>query len=167
MANQIHDDILENAWSKEAGAFTMAYDSEAFDASNLLMLHYKFLPPDDARIISTVNAYYDQLVKNGFMFRYDIEDDFGAPKNAFIVCTFWMINALYLIGEKEKARQMFDDLLKHRNHLGLLSEGIEVYTGRLTGNFPQAYSHLAHIQSAFTLETEYNWLDEEISIKML
>ncbi len=72
------------------------------------------------------------------MFRYDIEDDFGAPKNAFIVCTFWMINALYLIGEKEKARQMFDDLLKHRNHLGLLSEGIEVYTGRLTGNFPQA-----------------------------
>jgi GH15 family glucan-1,4-alpha-glucosidase len=167
VANQIHDDILKHAWSKRAEAFTMSYESEAFDASNLLMLHYKFLPSDDARIISTVNTYYNHLVKNDFMFRYKIEDDFGAPKNAFIVCTFWMINALYIIGEKTKARQMFDHLLKHRNHLGLLAEGVEIDTGRLTGNFPQAYSHLALIQSAFTLETDYNWLDEDISIKML
>jgi GH15 family glucan-1,4-alpha-glucosidase len=167
VANQIHDDILNHAWNKQAEAFTMSYDSEAFDASNLLMLHYKFLPSDDARIISTVNTYYDHLVKNDFMFRYKVDDDFGTPKNAFIVCTFWMINALYIIGQKAKARQMFDHLLKHRNHLGLLSEGIEIDTGGLTGNFPQAYSHLALIQSAFTLETDYNWLDEDISIKML
>ncbi len=101
------------------------------------------------------------------MFRYLMEDDFGYPENAFIVCTFWMINALYLIGEKEKARDMFEYMLKYRNHLGLLSEDIEIYTGRLTGNFPQAYSHLALIQSAFTLETDYNWLDENVSIKMI
>jgi GH15 family glucan-1,4-alpha-glucosidase len=167
LAGQIKNDILQNAWSNKAQAFTMFYGSEAFDASNLLMLHYNFLPPDDPRIISMVHAYYKRLVKNGFMFRYDVEDDFGEPENAFIVCTFWMINALYIIGEREKAQKMFDHILKYRNHLGLLSEDIEVYTGRLTGNFPQAYSHLAMIQSAFTLETQYNWLDEDQSFKML
>ena len=167
LAGQIKDDILQNAWSNEAKAFTMFYGSEALDASNLLMLHYNFLPPDDPRMISTVHEYYKRLVKNGFMFRYDTEDDFGKPENAFIVCTFWMINALYIIGEREKAQKMFDHILKYRNHLGLLSEDIEVYTGRLTGNFPQAYSHLALIQSAFTLETAYNWLDEDQSFKMI
>ena len=167
VADQIHRDILQHAWRKQAEAFTMSYDTTAFDASNLLMLHYNFLPADDARIVSTVNAYYAQLVQNDFMFRYRIEDDFGTPQNAFIVCTFWMINALYIIGEKARARRMFDNLLTYRNHLGLLSEGIEIDSGRLTGNFPQAYSHLALIQSAFTLETDYTWLDEDISIKML
>jgi GH15 family glucan-1,4-alpha-glucosidase len=131
------------------------------------MLHYNFLPPEDPRIISTVHQYYKRLVKNGFMFRYDIEDDFGQPENAFIVCTFWMVNALFIIGEREKAQKMFDHMLKYRNHLGLLSEDIEVCTGRLTGNFPKSYSHLALIQSAFNLETEYNWLDEDQSFKMI
>lgn len=164
LANQIKHDILRHAWNDEVGAFTMSYGSDAFDASNLLMLHYNFLPPTDERIVSMVQQYYARLVKNGFMFRYEIEDDFGTPENAFIVCTFWMINALYIIGEKTKAQQLFENILKYRNHLGLLSEGIEIYTGRLTGNFPQAYSHLALVQSAFTLETDYNWLDEDISI---
>jgi GH15 family glucan-1,4-alpha-glucosidase len=167
LATEIKNDILRHAWSQKNGAFMMYYGSDAVDAANLLMLHYNFLPPDDPRIVSTVHEYYKRLVKNGFMFRYDMEDDFGAPENAFVVCTFWMVNALYIIGEHKKARQMFDNILKHRNHLGLLSEDIEVYTGRLTGNFPQAYSHLALAQSAFTLETDYNWLDEDMSIKML
>jgi GH15 family glucan-1,4-alpha-glucosidase len=167
LATDIKNDILRHAWSEENQAFMMYYGSDAVDASNLLMLHYNFLPPDDPRIVSTVHESYRRLVKNGFMFRYDMDDDFGAPENAFIVCTFWMINALYIIGEREKAQQMFDNILKYRNHLGLLAEDIEVYTGRLTGNFPQAYSHLALVQSAFTLETDYNWLDEDISIKML
>ena len=167
LATEIKNDILRHAWSEENGAFMMYYGSDAVDASNLLMLHYNFLPPDDPRIVSTVHEYYKRLVKNGFMFRYDMEDDFGAPENAFVVCTFWMVNALYIIGEHKKAQQMFDNILKYRNHLGLLAEDIEVYTGRLTGNFPQAYSHLALVQSAFTLETDYNWLDEDISIKKL
>lgn len=166
LADRIKDDILVNAWNETAQAFTMYYGSDAFDASNLLMLHYNFLPPTDHRIVSTVMQYYKRLVKNGFMFRYDVEDDFGMPENAFIVCTFWMINALYITGEREKAQHMFDNILKYRNHLGLLSEDIEIYTGRLTGNFPQAYSHLALVQSAFTLETDYNWLDEDISAQM-
>jgi alpha,alpha-trehalase len=167
LAEQIKNDIILHAWSHGEQAFTMYYGSEVFDASNLLMLHYNFLPPEDSRIVSMVHAYYKRLVKNGFMFRYTMEDDFGRPKNAFIVCTFWMVNALYIIGERVKAQQMFDNILKYQNHLGLLSEDIEVYTGRLTGNFPQAYSHLALIHSAFTLETDYNWLDEHKSIQKL
>lgn len=167
IADIIKDDILKNAWNPRAESFTMYYGSDIYDASNLLMLHYKFLENHDERIVKTVNNYYKHLVKNGFMFRYTTDDDFGTPENAFIVCTFWMINALYLIGQREKARELFEHILKYRNHLGLLSEDIEVYSGRLTGNFPQAYSHLALIQSAFTLETDYNWLDKDISIKML
>ena len=86
-------------------------------------------------------------------------DEFGVPENAFIICTFWMINALYLIGEKQKAREMFDQMLTCANPSGLFSEDIEVTTHRLTGNFPQGYSHLAFIQTALLLETEYNWSD--------
>ena len=166
-ADIIKEDILRNAWNPDVESFTMYYGSDICDASNLLMLHYKFLENHDERIVKTVKNYYKNLVKNGFMFRYTTDDDFGTPENAFIVCTFWMINALYLIGEKKKARELFEHILKYRNHLGLLSEDIEVYSGRLTGNFPQAYSHLALIQSAFTLETDYDWLDKDISIKMI
>jgi GH15 family glucan-1,4-alpha-glucosidase len=163
-AAKIQYDILTNAWNDTLQSFTMYYGSSILDASSLLMLHYKFLPKDDARALSTVRNCYEHLVKNGFMFRYAAEDDFGKPENAFIVCTFWMINALFLIGEKQRARDMFDHMLRHGNHLGLLSEGIETQSGRLIGNFPQAYSHLALIQTAFVLETEYDWLDKDASL---
>lgn len=159
LAAKIKDDILISGWNENAGAFTMFYGSEQMDAANLLMLHYGFLNPEDPRMISTVRQTYKNLVINNFTFRYITEDDFGSPENAFIVCTFWMINALYLIGEEEKAREMFDNMIKHANPLGLFSEDIEVTTRRLTGNFPQGYSHLAFIQTLLLLETDYNWSD--------
>jgi GH15 family glucan-1,4-alpha-glucosidase len=89
--------------------------------------------------------------------RYTAHDEFGAPKNAFIVCTFWLINALYLTGRQDEARCMYEQMIARVNRLGLLSEDIEPDTGRLTGNFPQGYSHLALIQTAFLLETNYQW----------
>jgi len=159
MAEEIKIDILKNGWNEELKAFTMYYGSDIYDASNLLMLHYGFLGPKDPRMISTVQQYYGHLVKNHFTFRYITEDGLGMPKNAFIVCTFWMINSLYLIGEEQKARAMFENLLNSANHLDLFSEDIEVATKRLTGNFPQGYSHLAFIQTALLLETDYNWSD--------
>ena len=110
-------------------------------------------------IISTVKQTYDKLVKDNFTFRYVEEDEFGIPQNAFTVCTFWMINALYLIGENDKARNMFDNVIKCANYLGLFSEDIEPVSKRLTGNFPQGYSHLALIQTVLLLETQYNWGD--------
>jgi len=100
----------------------------------------------------------ETLVHNHFMMRYVSEDDFGTPRNAFIVCTFWMINALYLIGNESAAREMFAKVVQWRNHHGLFSEGIETDTGRLVGNFPQGYSHLALIQTVFLLETDYSWM---------
>ena len=163
MAEEIKIDILKNGWNKKLKAFTMYYGSDIYDASNLLMLHYGFLSSDDPRIVSTVQQYYKHLVKNGFTFRYITEDGLGIPENAFIVCTFWMINVLYLTGEEKKSREMFDNLLSAANHLNLFSEAVEVSTKRLTGNFPQGYSHLAFIQTALLLETDYNWSDASTS----
>ncbi|VAX35122.1 Glucoamylase [hydrothermal vent metagenome] len=159
LAEEIRIDILKNGWNEELQAFTMYYGSEIYDASNLLMLHYGFLPPDDPRIVSTVKQYRKHLVSKGFTFRYIAEDEFGAPENAFLVCSFWMINSLYLIGEEKEAREMFENVLSCANHLDLFSEDVEISTKRLTGNFPQGYSHLAFIQTALLLETDYNWSD--------
>ncbi len=159
LAEEIKIDILKNGWNEELQSFTMYYGSDVYDASNLLMLHYGFLPADDPRMVSTVKNSYKHLVKNNLTFRYIDEDEFGAPENCFIVCTFWMINALYLIGEVDKAREMFEEINSCSNHLGLFSEDVEITTKRLTGNFPQGYSHLAYIQSALLLETEYEWSD--------
>jgi len=157
LADEIKKDILEKGWNPQRQAFTAYYGAEHLDAANLLMMHYGFLPADDPRIISTVRKSYEELVCNQFAFRYRENDDFGRPESAFLVCTFWMINALYLIGEKDKAFAMFENALAHANYLGLFSEDIDVATGRLTGNFPQGYSHLAFIQTVLLLETNYNW----------
>jgi GH15 family glucan-1,4-alpha-glucosidase len=158
-AAMIKEDILTNGWNQKMQSFVMCYGSDQVDASTLLMLHYGFLDRRDPRIISTVRQIYKHLVRNNFVFRYIEEDDFGVPENAFIVCTFWMINALYLIGEEQKAREMFDNILRCANSYGLYSEDVEITTHRLTGNFPQGYSHLAFIQTVLLLETDYNWSD--------
>jgi len=157
VADEIKHDILTHGWDQELDSFVMFYGSKDFDASNLLMLHYGFLEPSDPRIKGTVASALKHLVRNGFVMRYTAQDEFGLPKNAFIVCTFWLINALYLTGRQEEAREMFDKAIAHANRFGLLSEDIEPETGRLTGNFPQGYSHLALVQTAFLLETNYQW----------
>ncbi|MFC1560170.1 glycoside hydrolase family 15 protein [Candidatus Margulisiibacteriota bacterium] len=159
LAGEIKQDILNKGWNDKIKAFSMFYGSDIYDASNLLMLHYGFLDRNDPKIISTVKQYYKHLVKNGFTFRYISDDEFGVPKSAFIVCTFWMINSLYLIGEKEKAAEMFNNITSSANKLGLFSEAIDINSGRLVGNFPQGYSHLSHIQTMFLLETDYDWSD--------
>jgi len=158
-ADEIKHDVLDKGWNEKKKAFTMYYGSEELDAANLLMLHYGFLGRDDQKMISTVRESVDALVKDEFAFRYVENDEFGLPENSFIVCTFWMINALYLIGEKERAMRMFDKMTLSANRFGLFSEDLETKTGRLTGNFPQGYSHLAFIQTALLLETDYNWSD--------
>lgn len=161
MATKVKEEILAKGWSKKAGSFTMYYGADILDASNLLMLHYGFLDSDDPKMISTVEQAYANLVRNDLVYRYVDADDFGLPENAFIVCTFWMINALYLIGQKRKAKKMFDNITGKVNYLGLLSEDIEISTGRLTGNFPQGYSHLALMQTILLFETEYDWSDSQ------
>jgi GH15 family glucan-1,4-alpha-glucosidase len=163
VADEIKQDVLKNGWDQELNSFVMFYGSKDLDASNLLMLHHGFLDAADPRIIGTVEASCQKLLRDGFVMRYTAEDEFGVPQNAFIVCTFWLINALYLTGRQQEAREMFHRVIGCANKFGLLSEVIEPKTGTLQGNFPQGYSHLALIQTAFLLETNYQWNAEDRS----
>ena len=148
LRSEIYNDIIENAWSDEKQAFTQSYGAEHLDASVLLMEPYGFIDAKDTRYVKTVKAIERELSHEGLLFRYKNVDDFGTPSSSFTVCTFWFINSLYKIGEKKKSKLMFDKLLSYSNHLGLFSEDIDFKSKRLLGNFPQAYSHLALIDTA-------------------
>lgn len=156
-AAKIKEEILAKGWNEKVGAFTMYYGSDHADAAVLLMLHYRFLPKNDPRMVKTVDFCFRELVRDGFAMRYTADDDFGRPENAFLISTFWMVNALYLVDRRKEAKEIFDRAVKSVNHVGLMSEGIETATGRQTGNFPQGYSHMAFIQTALLLETDYEW----------
>ncbi len=147
----IKKDILKKAWNEELGAFSQSYGSSDLDAANLLMEPFDFIEADDPKYISTVYATQKYLSKEGLMYRYRNEDDFGIPTSSFTICTFWLIEALFKIGEQEQSKQLFDRVLSYSNHLGLFSEDIEFKTKRLLGNFPQAYPHLALIETAIIL----------------
>ncbi len=148
VADEIKADILENGWNDEVKSFTQAYDNTFMDASLLLMEEYGFIAPDDEKFVQTVKAVKKELYHEGLMYRYVNPDDFGEPSSAFTICAFWMVRALYQIGEVEDAKEMFDGILKCSNHVGLFSEDIDFNTKALLGNFPQAYSHLAMINTA-------------------
>ena len=147
----IREDIIKNAWSDTAQAFTQAYGSDDLDASVLLMESYGFIDAMNPKFISTVKAIERELCNDGLLYRYKNKDDFGLPSSSFTICTFWFINSLYKIGEKQKAVEHFEKLLSYSNHLGLFSEDLDFKTKRLLGNFPQAYSHLALIETAINL----------------
>jgi len=139
---------MKKGWNEEVKSFTQAYGSKDLDASTLLMEAYGFIDATDDRYISTVKATQKELSKNGLMYRYKNRDDFGLPTSSFTICTFWLIQALDKIGERNQARELFDRLLTYSNHVGLFSEDIDFESKRLLGNFPQAYSHLALIETA-------------------
>tara|TARA_R110000787_G_scaffold55942_10_gene128874 strand:- start:773 stop:2572 length:1800 start_codon:yes stop_codon:yes gene_type:complete len=148
---EIKNDIHENAWNDEVQAFTQSYGSSEMDASVLLMESYGFIDAKDPKFMSTVDAIGKELNNDGLLYRYKNKDDFGLPSSSFTICTFWYINALSKIGKKEEATAQFEQLLSYSNHLGLFSEDIDFKTKRLLGNFPQAYSHLALIETAMNL----------------
>lgn len=148
LRTEIYNDIYQNGWNEEVGAYTQSYGSKDLDASTLLMEQYGFIKAKDPRFVSTVKATEKQLCRDGLLYRYKNQDDFGTPSSSFTICTFWFIDSLFKIGERERAKEMFDKLLSYSNHLGLFSEDIDFETKRLLGNFPQAYSHLALIETA-------------------
>lgn len=162
IADTIKEDIFANSWNEKVGAFTQFYGSKDLDAATLLMASYGFIDAKDERYIKTVKATEKELCEDGLMYRYKNEDDFGLPSSSFTICTFWMINALNAIGERKKAMEMFDQLLSYSNHLGLFSEDIDFKTKRLLGNFPQAYSHLALIETAIKFSKGETTEDEQI-----
>jgi len=160
LEKEIWNDIYESAWNEEVQAYTQSYGSKYLDASVLMMEAYGCVGAKDERFVKTVHAIEKELSHNGLLYRYKNEDDFGLPSSSFTVCSFWFVNALIKIGERKKARELFDKLLSYSNHLGLFSEDIDFETKRLLGNFPQAYSHLALIECAINFSKKER--DEEI-----
>jgi GH15 family glucan-1,4-alpha-glucosidase len=154
-ASRIHGEMLAKGWNEKRGAFTVAFGSEDLDASVLLLAELGAVEATDPRYISTVNAIEKELKRDLNVMRYSSADDFGLPETAFLICRFWLIDALWAIGRREDARDMFLDALKLRNSYGLMSEDVHPATGELWGNFPQTYSMAGLILSALRLSKSW------------
>ena len=153
-ANIIKAEVHEKGWNEELQCFTQAYENRDYDSSLLLMQFYDFIAPDDERYVKTVKAIKEHLYHEGLMYRYKAEDDFGVPTSSFTICTFWLIEALFIIGEREEAKEIFEKMISYSNHVGLYSEDLDFMSKRQLGNFPQAYSHLALINTAVLFSEE-------------
>jgi GH15 family glucan-1,4-alpha-glucosidase len=154
LRERIHRDICEHGFNPRLNSFTQAYNSDALDASLLLIPAHGFLPADDPRVEGTIRAVEKHLLRDGFVLRYETtktQDGLTGTEGAFLACSFWLVDAYACAGRKRDAEELFKRLIGLRNDLGLLSEEYEPRTGRLIGNFPQAFSHLALIHSANVL----------------
>lgn len=155
-ADTIRARILTESWSEERQAFAESFGGRDLDASALLMAEVNMIDPNDARFVATVDALEKSLCDGPYMRRYEAADDFGKPETAFNICTFWRIDALARIGRKAQAREIFEVMLKSRNHLGLLSEDTHPITGEMWGNFPQTYSMVGTINAAVRLSAPWD-----------
>ncbi|MCD9900221.1 glycoside hydrolase family 15 protein [Streptomyces cyaneofuscatus] len=158
LRDDIHRDVCERGYDKERNTFTQSYGSKELDASLLLIPQMGFLPPDDKRVIGTIEAIQRELsTEDGFILRYPTEGDeagvdgLAGDEGAFLACSFWMADDLAMIGRVDEARQLFEKLLALRNDLGLLAEEWDSNLQRQVGNFPQAFSHVPLIDTALRL----------------
>ena len=150
----IHAEVCEKGYDAKRNTFTQYYGGTTLDASLLLIARSGFLPPDDPRIIGTIKAVEEDLLRDGFVQRYatdDVDDGVGGDEGAFLACSFWLVDAYMLSGRRDAAIEMFDRLLSLRSPLGLLAEEYDAVRKRLVGNFPQGFSHLGLINSAHEL----------------
>ncbi len=154
-ANKIGEELLERAWSPKRKAFSGAFGSDDLDASTLLFAELGLISPDDPRFVATVKAIEDELRRDFHVMRYVAADDFGLPETAFLICRFWLIDAIWSLGRREEARDMFVDALRLRNRYGLLSEDVHPVTGKLWGNFPQTYSMSGLISTGMKLSRSW------------
>jgi alpha,alpha-trehalase len=148
-ADEIHADICANALD-DRGVFTQHYETDALDASLLLMPLFRFLPPDDPRIRATVLAIADELGRDGLILRYQVDetdDGLAGEEGTFTICSFWLVSALSEIGEHRRARDLCEKILSYASPLLLYAEEIDPRSGRHLGNFPQAFTHLALINA--------------------
>jgi GH15 family glucan-1,4-alpha-glucosidase len=150
----IHDEVCERGWDEDRGTFTQYYGSEAVDAALLLIPRMGFLPEDDPRVIGTIEAVQRELVQDGFVMRYpgdEGHDGLPAGEGAFLPCSFWLVDALARIGRTDEARELYDRLRALANDVGLFAEEYDAQLGRQIGNFPQAFTHVALVNSAVGL----------------
>jgi GH15 family glucan-1,4-alpha-glucosidase len=152
----IHRDVCANGYNERIGAFVQSYGSDLPDASLLMMPLVGFLPISDERVRGTITAIEQQLTVDGFVHRYrTVPDVDGLPPGeaTFLLCSFWLVDNLQLLGRQDDARRLFERLLSIRNDVGLLAEGYDVGQKRLAGNFPQAFSHVGLINTAMNLSS--------------
>jgi len=150
VAGEIREDVLAHGLT-EGGVLRQHYDSDSLDASTLLAAGFEFLDADDERLRNTVLAIADELTENGFVLRYrtdETDDGLSGKEGTFLICSFWLVSALAVIGEMQRARDLMERLLRIASPLGLYAEEFDADTGRHLGNFPQAFSHLALIEAA-------------------
>ncbi len=150
----IRAEILRESWSDKRGSFVQSYGDDALDASLLLLPLVGFLPPDDPRVVSTVEAIQRELTEDGLVLRYrrtEADDGLHGREGTFLVCSFWMADALCMIGRLDEATELFERLLALRNDLGLLAEEYDPVAKRQLGNFPQAFSHVGVVNTANNL----------------
>jgi alpha,alpha-trehalase len=149
-AEEVRSDILEHGVS-DRGVLRQHYETDSLDASTLLAPLFGFLPDDDPRMRATVLAIAEELTDNGFVLRYrtdETDDGLSGREGSFLICSFWLVSALAVVGETQRARDLMERLLRVASPLGLYAEEFDSGTGRHLGNFPQAFSHLALIQAA-------------------
>jgi GH15 family glucan-1,4-alpha-glucosidase len=152
LRKRIHDDVCRRGFNPSRGAFVQSYGADALDASLLMMPLVGFLPATDPRVTGTVEAIERELMADGLVRRYSEGcDDLPPGEGAFLPCTFWLVDCLHAMGRTEEARRLFDRLLELRNDVGLLAEEFDPQGRRQLGNFPQALSHIALVNSAYNL----------------
>jgi GH15 family glucan-1,4-alpha-glucosidase len=155
--DEIKADVLANGFNAELGAFVQSYGSDRLDASLLLIPLVGFLPTTDERVVGTVDAIQRDLMRDGFVERYraDVEnievDGLPPGEGVFLPCSFWLVAVLARLGRLDEAVELYERLLSLRNDLGLLAEEYDAELERLVGNFPQAFTHLTLVETAFTL----------------
>jgi GH15 family glucan-1,4-alpha-glucosidase len=148
---QIHEEVCRRGWNPERGAFVQYYDGTELDASLLMIPCVGFLPPTDPRVVSTIDAIQRELCTRGFVRRYlpaGHVDGLPGAEGEFLPCSFWLVDALLMLGRRREARALFERLLAVCNDVGLLSEEYEPGAKRLLGNFPQAFSHVSLVNTA-------------------
>jgi GH15 family glucan-1,4-alpha-glucosidase len=164
IADEIHAQVCERGFDRELDSFVQAYGSKQLDASLLLIPIVGFLPANDPRVLGTLRAIEDRLLIGGeFVMRYESEhtrDGLPPGEGTFLACSFWLIDNYILQGRHAEARKLFDRLLARRNDVGLLAEELDPLTGRMLGNFPQAFSHVGLINSALSLSREMGPVEE-------
>jgi GH15 family glucan-1,4-alpha-glucosidase len=149
-ADEIRADILEHGVD-ERGVLRQHYETDALDASALLAAIFGFLPDEDERLKATVKAIAEELTDHGFVLRYktdETDDGLSGKEGTFLICSFWLVSALAIVGELQAARDLMERLLRIASPLGLYAEEFDADTGRHLGNFPQAFSHLALMEAA-------------------
>jgi alpha,alpha-trehalase len=155
--DEVRDAILTRGWSEARQAYAQSFDSDELDGAALLMPIYGFLPATDPRMRSTIEAIARDLTEDGLVLRYRAQEGLNADglsgeEGTFVICTFWLVSCLAQAGEVERAEALFAQLAGYANDLGLLGEEIDTANGEQLGNFPQAYSHIGLITSAYEID---------------